>query len=77
MKKLCHLLTGAALSLAASTASAQEIDLTMVMIPGPGSTYSKAVLAVPERIGKATDGRVKITINNSLVQGNATRPLGS
>lgn len=61
-------------SLAAFTATAQEVDLTMVMIPGPGSIYSQSVLSVPDRITKATGGRVKITINNSLVKGTQLAP---
>ncbi len=55
-------------------AKAAEVDLTMVMIPGPGSIYQQTVLKVPEVVSKATDGRVKITINNSLVKGTQLAP---
>jgi TRAP-type C4-dicarboxylate transport system substrate-binding protein len=74
MKKLYLILISFVLSISAATVKAQELDLTMVMIPGPGSTYSQAVLSVPERIKKATNGRVKITINNSLVKGTQLAP---
>jgi TRAP-type C4-dicarboxylate transport system substrate-binding protein len=74
MKKLYLFLISFVLSISAATVKAQELDLTMVMIPGPGSTYSQAVLSVPERIKKATNGRVKITINNSLVKGTQLAP---
>lgn len=74
MKTLIAILAGLVLSLSATTAQAQEVDLTLVMIPGPGSTYSRAVLKIPERIDRATSGRVKITINNSLVKGTQLAP---
>jgi TRAP-type C4-dicarboxylate transport system substrate-binding protein len=74
MKKLYLFLISFVLSISAATVKAQELDLTMVMIPGPGSTYSQAVLSVPELIKKATHGRVKITINNSLVKGTQLAP---
>lgn len=74
MKSVYQLLAGAALSISALAVNAEEIDLTMVMIPGPGSTYSQAILSVPERIEQATEGRAKITINNSLVKGTQLAP---
>ena len=60
--------------IALAPAKAAEVDLTMVMIPGPGSIYQETVLKVPEVVSKATDGRVKITINNSLVKGTQLAP---
>ena len=74
MKILPLLFLGLMMSLSTFAAKAQEIDLTMVMIPGPGSTYSHAVLSIPERIKEATSGRVKIVINNSLVKGTQLAP---
>mgnify|MGYP000064807271 CR=1 FL=1 len=74
MKSLFRITTGAVLSVWALAATAQEVDLTMVMIPGPGSTYQTAIESVPERIAKATDGRAQITINNSLVKGTQLAP---
>lgn len=50
-------------------AQAQEHDLTLAVIPGPGDAYAKLTATVPERIAKATNGRVKITVNDSLVPG--------
>ncbi len=74
MKAFLAMCLGLVVSVAASVVQAQEVDLTMVMIPGPGSTYSRAVLQIPERIEKATNGRAKITINNSLVKGTQLAP---
>ena len=74
MKILHKLITGVFFSVGAFAANAQEIELTMVMIPGPGSTYEQAIFSVPERIEKATDGKVKITVNNSLVTGTQLAP---
>ena len=74
MTKLYAFILGLIVSVTAVTAEAQEVDLTLVMIPGPGSTYSRAVLQIPDRIDKATGGRAKITINNSLVKGTQLAP---
>ena len=74
MTKLYAFILGLIVTVSAVTAEAQEVDLTLVMIPGPGSTYSRAVLQIPDRIAKATDGRAKITINNSLVKGTQLAP---
>ena len=74
MKQLYALIFCLVVTMSAPMVQAQEVDLTMVMIPGPGSTYSRAVLQIPERIDKATGGRVKITINNSLVKGTQLAP---
>lgn len=76
MKKVIQAFVGLVMSMTAvSTANAaEEFDLTMVMIPGPGSIYSQAALSVPDRIAKATNGRVKVTVNNSLVKGTQLAP---
>ncbi len=59
----------AGLVISAAPARAQEFDLTMAVIAGPGDAYAKLSGSVPERIAKATGGRVKITVNDSLVPG--------
>ncbi|MGB7241466.1 MAG: TRAP transporter substrate-binding protein DctP, partial [Sulfitobacter sp.] len=74
MNILQKLVAGAFLSVGAFAANAQEIELTMVMIPGPGSTYEKAINEVPGRVETATNGKVKITVNNSLVTGTQLAP---
>lgn len=58
----CSLLGGA-------LAHAQTFDFTMAVIPAPKDLYSGLTSTVPERIAKATDGRVRITINDSLIPG--------
>lgn len=53
--------------LAAPAALAQKIDLTMGIIVSPGDAYSAMTASVPERVSKATNGRVQITVSDSLV----------
>ena len=48
-------------------ANAQKIDLTMGIIVSPGDAYSAMTASVPERISKATNGRVAVTVSDSLV----------
>jgi TRAP-type C4-dicarboxylate transport system substrate-binding protein len=48
-------------------AKAQKIDLTMGIIVSPGDAYSAMTASVPERIAKATNGRVSVTVSDSLV----------
>jgi len=48
-------------------AMAQKIDLTMGIIVSPGDAYSALTASVPERVAKATNGRVQITVSDSLV----------
>ncbi|BBK35051.1 C4-dicarboxylate ABC transporter substrate-binding protein [Allostella sp. ATCC 35155] len=48
-------------------ALAQKIDLTMGIIVSPGDAYSAMTASVPERVAKATGGRVQITVSDSLV----------
>lgn len=59
----------AAALLLSATAPAQQINLTMAVIPAPADAYSILTNTVPERIAKATDGKVKITLSDSLVPG--------
>ena len=53
--------------LAAPAAMAQKIDLTMGIIVSPGDAYSAMTASVPERVAKATKGRVSVTVSDSLV----------
>ena len=55
-------------------AYAVEFDLTLASLPVPGSTFDIAISGVPERIERATGGRVKITINDSLIVGTQLAP---
>lgn len=58
---------------AAFTASAQnrpEYDFTMGVITSPGDVYTAMTQGLPERIAKATEGRVQITVSDSLVAAN-------
>lgn len=52
------------------SANAQEFDLTMGAIVSPGDLYTKLTQSVPERIAEATDGRVSVTVSDSLVAPN-------
>lgn len=49
-------------------AAAQEYDLTMGAIVSPGDIYTEMTQSVPERIEEATDGRVSVTVSDSLVE---------
>ena len=60
--------------LASVSAKAAEFDLTLATLPVPGTTFDMAIKGVPERIEKATNGRVKITVNDSLVGGTQLAP---
>lgn len=70
--KTRRLLAGAALVLGAlataEPATAQKrIELTMGIIVSPGDAYSAMTASVPERVRKATNGRVEVTVSDSLV----------
>lgn len=71
-----RLLKGAGIAgfvLAASGAVAQdrpEFDLTMAVITSPGDVYTAMTEGLPERIREATDGRVQVTVSDSLVAAN-------
>lgn len=51
----------------AMSAAGQEYDLTMSVITSPGDGYSILTQSVPERVEKATNGKVKVTVSDSLV----------
>lgn len=55
--------------LAGLPVKAQEFDLTLAVIPSPNTAYAAMISSVPERIATATEGRVAITVNDSLVGG--------
>ena len=71
-----RLLKGAGVAgfvLATSGAVAQdrpEFDLTMAVITSPGDVYTAMTEGLPERISEATDGRVQVTVSDSLVAAN-------
>lgn len=52
-----------------SQAFAQDFDLTMGVLASPNSLYTAMMDQVPERISRATDGKVQVTLNDSLVGG--------
>lgn len=57
-----------ALGLIPQAATAQDkIELTMGTIVSPGDAYTAMTASVPERVQKATNGRVEITVSDSLV----------
>lgn len=67
---ICKSATFAAALLATSTASAQEVTLRMAILGGVGkSAYGVSMAQVPDAISKATDGRVKIELYDSLIPG--------
>lgn len=67
-RRLTAAVLAAAAFIAAQPAMAQKkIDLTMGIIVSPGDAYSAMTASVPERIAKATNGRVAVTVSDSLV----------
>ncbi len=65
--------TALVLSLGGATiASAGDdpIKWTLSYLTLNGTIYQEAALEIPERIAKATDGKLQITANSSLVAGN-------
>ena len=52
------------------SASAAEVTWTLAHTQVPGSMTQTAAEEIPERIAKATDGRVEIVVNTSLVPPN-------
>ena len=69
LKKIAGAALGALLLLAGTATRAQTFNFTMAVIPAPSDPYSVLSAKVPERIAKATNGRVKITVNDSLIPG--------
>ena len=72
---MTRLIAGTAMAaglLAAAAANAQqpEYDFTMGVIVSPGDVYTAMTQSVPERIEEATEGRVAITVSDSLVAAN-------
>lgn len=63
------LVAGALAAFGAAPAQAQDFDFTMGVLPAPNSLYKKMMDQVPERFERATDGKVKVTLNDSLVGG--------
>lgn len=57
---------GGMLAVASAQAQAQ-FDLTLSVITAPGDGYSVLTASVPERIAKATNGKVKVTVSDSVV----------
>ena len=55
--------------LGGAAAQAQQFDFTMAVIPAPGDVYASLTSTVPERFARATGGKVKVTISDSLVPG--------
>jgi TRAP-type transport system periplasmic protein len=53
--------------LAALPGEAQEFDFTMGVITSPGDVYTALTRSIPERVSEATDGRVAVTVSDSLV----------
>lgn len=66
---VCGVLLASLLSVTASAANAQELVLRMAMLAVPTSAYSEASRALPERIAKATNNRVKVELYDSLIPG--------
>lgn len=50
-------------------ARAQDLDMTMGILPTPNSLYLKMMKQVPERFERATGGKIVVTLNDSLVGG--------
>ncbi|WP_373356265.1 TRAP transporter substrate-binding protein DctP [Pseudoroseicyclus sp. CXY001] len=47
-----------------------EFDFTMAVIVSPGDVYTALTQGIPERVAEATDGRVRVTVSDSLVASN-------
>lgn len=58
-----------ALGMVSTAVRSQVHELTMVIIPIPGETYAKLPEVVPRHISATTNGKVKVTVNESLVPG--------
>jgi TRAP-type C4-dicarboxylate transport system substrate-binding protein len=44
-----------------------KFDLTMGVIVSPGDVYTAMTQSIPERVSKATNGRVSVTVSDSLI----------
>lgn len=71
---ITRLIAGTAMAAAlfgtAANAQEPEYDFTMGVIVSPGDVYTAMTQGIPERIAEATDGRVAITVSDSLVAAN-------
>lgn len=56
--------------LTANSAYAETTEWTLGYLGLRGTVYEEVALQMPERIAEATDGRLQITANSSLVAGN-------
>lgn len=66
---------GLALGIGLTTAAtAAEFDLTLGTLAIPGTIFDQAMNGIPKKIEKATNGRVKIVINDSLLKGTQLAP---
>ncbi|MEM8571545.1 MAG: TRAP transporter substrate-binding protein DctP [Pseudomonadota bacterium] len=65
-------ITGAVLAsfTSPSTAHAETTQWTMAYLGLAGTIYEEVALAVPDRIAAATDGKLVITPNSSILKGN-------
>jgi len=76
MKKILkiNLLIACALSALAGSATAsiaaEKTEWKLAYLAVRGTVYEEVALAIPDRIAKATDGRLIITANSSLLKGN-------
>jgi TRAP-type C4-dicarboxylate transport system substrate-binding protein len=61
-----------AIGLAGATAAlgAPEHKWTMAIVPVTGTVYYELAQSLPDRISKATNGRVELTVNGSLIAPN-------
>lgn len=57
------------MSLAATAQDEPEFEFTMAILPSPNSAYGAMMETIPDRIDEATNGRVKINLNDSIVGG--------
>src|SRR5918996_597346 len=64
----------ASILLVGTPGHAQEFDLTMAVLGGPNTAYTGMISTISERIAEATDGRVAITISDSLIGGPQLAP---
>jgi TRAP-type transport system periplasmic protein len=70
MKKTIFTSLVAGTVFSSTLAAAETIEWTLAYLPVRGTVYEEVALAIPERIAKATEGRLQITANSSLIPGN-------
>lgn len=74
MRKAIGTALGLVLGTGMLAATAADFDLTLATLAVPGTIFDAAIKDIPARVEKATNGRVKITINDSLVGGTQLAP---